>query len=488
MKLLRELFEDTIALPGLWPNVPIDYLTNRSQDLLDHSYGCPIFFAMRGQNFDGNDFIPQLVGTAKIFVSDRERPADLPDGCLWIRPKSVRDSWTFAQRQWFSLPDRDLALFAVTGTNGKTTTVFAIQHLFGSGCGRITTIDCQWRNFQRTNERTTLDGRDFYAFLAKARSAGLAAMAFEASSQGLDQGRLYGAAIDTAIWTNLTRDHLDYHGSMAAYCRAKARLFDGSNGSSSKRILLNGDSVYAERLADLCPAGSTLLRFGSQKKNDFRLLQRSGQGGRTTVTYQFQGQSITVTVPIFGAFNCMNLLAAAAALIDRVPLATLAERMESFVGAPGRLERMAAPFPCFVDYAHTPDGLAKVLGAVKEAFPDRPVVLVFGCGGDRDRGKRPAMVRSACRGASFVFFTADNPRTEPLAQIFADGLAGGTFANLLPIADRREAIAAAAIRALRSGGVLLIAGKGHEQYQEIGSMRHPFDDRAVLRSCLDSLD
>lgn len=487
MHPLHELFEDGRDLPADWLNRTIDHLANSSREFQHHRYGCPIFFAIDGQRFDGNDFIPDLMDSVPIFVSSRERPPDLPKNRLWIRRGRVRDCWAYAQRRWYSCPDRDLRLLAVTGTNGKTTTVFAIQHLLGPDCGRISTVDCQWRDFHLYNERTTLDGRDFYGQLDRARSAGLSALAFEASSQGLDQGRLYGATIETAIWTNFSRDHLDYHGSMDDYFRAKARLLDGGNGSRPRRILINGDESYGVRLLPLCPPTAELERFGLSPANDFRLLSWRRDSGRMLVTYSLQGRPVELRLSVFGVFNFLNLLAAAAAVHDWVPPEVLAERLETFTGAPGRLEPVAAPFPCFVDYAHTADGLTNVLGAVAEAFPDRPLVLVFGCGGNRDRGKRPAMVRAACVGSAVAFFTADNPRNEPLEQIFADGRVGGNFANLVTVADRRAAILEAARRARKCGGVLLITGKGHERHQEIGSERLPFDDREVLRSCLAEL-
>jgi len=335
---------------------------------------------------------------------------------------------------------------------------------------------------------TTPDAVRLYSLLREMVGNGCPAAALELSSHALDQKRAYGLHPAAAIFTNLTEDHLDYHGGREAYFDAKARLFDGRNGAISPKAILNGDDPGGRRLGEaLTSLPTEIYRYGLAEGLDARARHIAFERDSARFELTFRKKTWPVESLLPGQYNVQNVLAALTALLatDRFSPKIL-ERLRTFPGIPGRTQRISrrGGFLVFVDYAHTADALARVLAALRPLCARR-FLLVFGCGGDRDRPKRPVMMRVAREGADELWATSDNPRTEPQEQIFFDMRAGlcGSPQNVHWVADRREAITRA-LAAARSGDLLLVAGKGHENYQEIGTRRFPFDDAEVLRELL----
>lgn len=366
-------------------------------------------------------------------------------------------------------PSDALDVVGVTGTNGKTTTVQLLAAVFeaaGRPCGLIGTL---------TGARTTPEAPDLQATLATMVADGCTTVAMEVSSHALDLHRVDGTRFRAAVFTNLSQDHLDHHGTMDAYLAAKARLFEADR---SELAVINVDDERGRQLA-----GSLAIDVVPFSLDDAHDLQLRADGS----SFRWRGQD--VVLPLAGRFNVANALAAAAtAAALGVDLASIARGLASVGRVDGRFERVDAgqPFLAAVDYAHTPDGLRQLLAAGRELATGR-VIVVFGAGGDRDRGKRPEMGAAASALADAVILTTDNPRSEDPAAIMAavqNGIAPTT--DLLIEPDRTAAIRAGAAAA-RPGDVLLIAGKGHETTQTIGTTTTPFDDRSVLRTALAEL-
>ena len=308
----------------------------------------------------------------------------------------------------------------------------------------------------------------------------------EVSSHGIDQQRVQGMAFSVAVFTNLTRDHLDYHKTLENYFAVKARLFDGRVGGTPKAAVINLDDPYGRRLLETAPAGMQVVTFGEHPEAQVRAeaIELGFKG--TAFRLVYPGGSLAVLSPLIGRYNVSNLLAAFAALLALGrDLPEAAASLATFRGPAGRMERIEAgqAFNVLVDYAHTDDALRNTLGMLRTITPGR-LLVVFGCGGNRDRSKRPLMTRAVQEVADFAWATADNPRSEALSQIFTDMRAGVTDeAKIVFVEDRRRAISLALDQA-RPGDSLLIAGKGHETFQEFADTVIPFDDRQVVRELI----
>ncbi|HET9275711.1 MAG TPA: UDP-N-acetylmuramoyl-L-alanyl-D-glutamate--2,6-diaminopimelate ligase, partial [Gemmatimonadales bacterium] len=378
-----------------------------------------------------------------------------------------------------------LTLIGITGTNGKTTTTGIVRHLLNrsldtASMGTLGCFDGAGEPVASTAGSLTTPGPlDLMATFAALRDRGVRRVAMEASSHSLDQGRLDGLSFEAAVFTNLTRDHLDYHATMEAYHAAKLRLVDlvAPHGL----LVINADDPAWASV----PRSPRSISFGQAAHADLRAVdaERDASGSR----FRLEGRWGTreAAIPLPGDFNIANGLAAAATALGLgVGLDEVVARLSEAPQVPGRMERLAGgAFTVLRDYAHTPDALARALAALRALTRGRLIVL-FGCGGDRDRGKRPLMARAAAAGADFTFVTSDNPRTEDPEQILDDiqtGLPPGT--PHLRMTDRRIAIAAALAEA-KPGDTVLLAGKGHETYQVIGTETRPFDERAIVRELL----
>ena len=432
-----------------------------------------LFLCVPGQRSDGHDHAAAAVAAgACALVVERELPLDVPQAVVG----STRAAMGPIADAFFGHPSQDLAVLGVTGTNGKTTTAFlqhAVMTAAGHPCGLLGTVERRIGGVAEPAVRTTAEAVDLHRDLRRMADAGDTACAMEVSSHALDQERVGGVRFAAAAFTNLTQDHLDYHRGMEEYFAAKARLFDGRCPTAA-----NADDPYGRRLrAD--------LRFAVDEPGaDVRAEEvRLGADG-TRFRLRSPWGDADVALRLVGRFNVENALAAAStAGLAGIGVDAIAAGLGALPGVPGRLEVVSdgQPFSVVVDYAHTPDALATVLRALRPLAAGR-LLCVFGCGGDRDRGKRPLMGEAAAALADRVIVTTDNPRSEDPLAIIAEVLAGaGPAAEVEP--DRRAAITRA-IAIAEPGDVVLIAGKGHEQGQEAQGVVAPFDDRAVAREAL----
>jgi UDP-N-acetylmuramoyl-L-alanyl-D-glutamate--2,6-diaminopimelate ligase len=441
--------------------------------------GC--FVAVRGTREDGHQFIARAVAAGAVLVV-----AEQPMEC-GVPVVVVRDGRRAAEvlaTAWFDAPAARLQLVGVTGTNGKTTTTALVRHLLNADAdagsiGTLGAFDGAGTSVPSTAGTLTTPGPvDLHRTLRTLVDRGVRRVAMEASSHALDQQRLDGLTFAGGVFTNLTRDHLDYHGDMDHYLAAKLRLAD----------LVASDGVLAWNADD--PAWGALrtdarsLSWGLAADADLRVrdVHLLTAGSRFAMDGRFG--SAEVSLPLPGGFNIANAVGAAAiALGFGHPLHEVVERLESAPQVPGRMERIVdAPFHVLRDYAHTPDALERALAALRPVTPGRVIVL-FGCGGDRDRGKRPIMGAVAAAGADHVIVTSDNPRTEDPDRIIDDIVAGMPIGSYERETDRWLAIAMAVGQA-GPGDAVLLAGKGHETYQVIGTERHPFDERTIVLGCL----
>ena len=447
-----------------------------------------LFAALPGAQADGRDYVPAALkaGAAALL---------LPEGSRISVPAEVAVMTAVNPRRALALMAARFAgaqpkiVVAVTGTSGKTsTTVFARQlwTLLGYRAGSLGTVGVFAPGYERAESLTTPDPVELHKILAELARANVDHLAIEASSHGLDQYRLDGVQLAAAAFTNLSRDHLDYHPTMEAYLAAKLRLFDELLPAGAAAIV-NADIEPAERVREIAKRrGHRLITFGRQG-SEIRLKRQIPGAAGQVLELDVLGKSCDVTFPVVGLFQAENLLAALGLVIGAGADPEKAVGMISRLsGVHGRIEHVATTpsgGAIFVDYAHKPAGLEAVLTALRPHTVGK-LVVVFGCGGDRDAGKRPQMGEIATRLADRVIVTDDNPRTEDPAAIRAAVLKGAPAA--LEIGDRAEAIRGA-IHELARGDLLVIAGKGHETYQIIGKTKHPFDDSAVARDAVAAL-
>lgn len=448
---------------------------------IDHRKVAPgtIFGAFRGERFNGEDFIPAAVAAGAVAVV--ARPEATVEGAVHIKAWEPRRDFAVLAAKYFApFPE---TVVAVTGTNGKTSTVEMTRQLWrmqGHHAASIGTLGVTTALDQVTTGLTTPDIVTFLSNVAGLAREGVTHLAFEASSHGLHQYRTEGLPVRAGAFTNLSRDHLDYHGDMAAYLTAKLRLFaevvDGDGAA-----VIWADDPESARVIDLArERGLRLLRVGEMGE-ELRLLDRSPTQLGQVLTVEIEGRQHKVTLPMIGAYQAANALTAAGLVIATGgDVKTTLDLMARLQPVRGRLERAVitpAGAPVYVDYAHTADALDAAIVALKPHARGR-LILVFGAGGDRDKGKRELMGQVAARLADVAIVTDDNPRTEDPAAIRRDVLKGAPEAT--EIGDRREAIAAAVAQA-GPDDIVLIAGKGHEQGQLVGDRVLPFDDVAVAR-------
>ncbi len=445
------------------------------------------FVAVPGERVDGNQFIPQaLERGASVIFSERPPLSGLP----WMRVANARQALAEAAANWFGRPAEKLKLIGVTGTNGKTTTTWLIETMLrqaGWRTGLLGTIEYHIGAAVLPAPHTTPESYDLQHLLARMVEAGCRAAAMEVSSHALALERVWGCRFEAAVFTNLTQDHLDFHGTMDNYAAAKRRLFQGRGAPPPQTAVVNADDEHTPAM--LHGYGGRVYRFGFGPDADVRgsSLVNEPAGLRFDV-HGPGGFEAEVRCPLVGRVNALNVLAALGAgwALGLEPGAMVAGAAH-WPRVRGRFEAVSAgqPFTVLVDYAHTPDALANVLALAREMASGR-VLAVFGCGGDRDRGKRMLMGRAAQAGADWVMVTSDNPRSEDPLAIIHDIVHGvrGFTGCIEP--DRRTAIRAALAEA-RPGDVVVIAGKGHEAYQMIGEERIRFDDSEEARAGLRAL-
>jgi UDP-N-acetylmuramoyl-L-alanyl-D-glutamate--2,6-diaminopimelate ligase len=449
------------------------------------------FCTWRGLKSDGHAHVDDaLQRGARALVVERAIAPELGEGRACVRVPSGRRALSLMAAEFFHRPADRLSLAGVTGTNGKTTTVTLLHYLLtcaGHSCGLLGTVEYRLGNRVIEAARTTPEGMEIQQYLAEMVGAGCTHAAMEVSSHALELDRVAGIAYHSAIFTNLTRDHLDFHGDMEAYFRAKRRLFEGLQPGAS--AVVRADDPYASRIFEALRPGVVPYSYGLGAPADYRA-ERVGQSLQgTSFEWITPGGRWNVRTPLVGTFQVENILAA---LCGGVALGLSADAMVGWMrqapSVPGRMQRAGSgelPFAVLVDYAHTDDALRRVLAALRPLVGGGGKLRVLaGCGGDRDRTKRPLMAAAACELGDEVVFTSDNPRTESQDRIFADMLTGVPSAtNYQVIPERGEAIRHLVGRA-RSGDILLLAGKGHERIQDINGVKHPFSDVAAAEEAL----
>lgn len=450
-----------------------------------------LFAALRGEHADGHDFISDaLKKGASAILAEKDVPEDFRG--TWLTVKDTKAALAEAADAFFRKPSDRMLVAGVTGTNGKTTTSLILQHLIQEAkgdCGLIGTVKYVTGNgIEEPASHTTPDSITLQRLLRTMTENGCIGASLEVSSHALHQKRAHSVRFDAAIFTNLTQDHLDYHGTMEDYYLAKA-LFAShlveQGGSKKPALILNTDDGAGRRMAREFEGKVRIVTYGSNVQADFRISQVSITMKGTSFTLDARGRSFMVRTPFIGRFNVYNVVGAlAAAWAMDLNLRQAVNALANAPQVPGRMQSVAdnKPFRVYVDYAHTPDALENALRTLKDLGPRR-IITVFGCGGDRDKTKRPRMGAIAEAGSSHTIITSDNPRSEDPEAILADiqtGMSGGSFES---IADRREAIGRA-ISVAGGGDIVLIAGKGHETGQTIKGVVHPFDDVQVVRTVL----
>src|SRR5881296_680938 len=448
-----------------------------------------LFVALRGETSDGHEFIGQAIERgASVIVAEREEKNPRAT-CLLV--ENTRPALADLAATFYGLPARRLKLAAVTGTNGKTTTTFLIKHICekaGLRCGLIGTVHYEIGERILPAIRTTPESLDLQELLAQIANAGCRAATMEVSSHALAQDRARGLEWNVAVFTNLTQDHLDFHGTMESYFDSKAKLFAqlGSQRKKPKPVaIVNIDDRYGEQLLDRIGKRVAVVTYGMSVRADFRASNYRVEFSGTSYQLDARGKSYLVRVPLIGRFNVANSVAAlAAANALGISLRDAVLSLGRSPQVPGRLEIVSAKrqFQVFVDYAHTPDALRNVLKTLRELEPHR-LVVVFGCGGDRDHQKRPLMGKIVDRHADYAIITSDNPRKEDPSAIIAEIEKGCRSTHYEKIVDRMAAIGRA-IALAQPRDIVLIAGKGHESYQEFADHTIPFDDVHVAEEAL----
>ncbi|MFZ5801748.1 MAG: UDP-N-acetylmuramoyl-L-alanyl-D-glutamate--2,6-diaminopimelate ligase [Candidatus Omnitrophota bacterium] len=483
---LGVLFEGFPALEKIhWnPSLSVQKITSDSRAVNPGD----LFIACAGTRMDGRDFMLQSIqaGAAGV-VYEGETDIHFPSHVTGIRVQHARKALAQLTRRFYGNPDQQMRIIAVTGTNGKTTIAYLLYRLIQEKCpaAYIGTLGAEWHKKKKEFSNTTPGPEILFPLMHQMRRDHVAYCCIEASSHALDQYRIYGMDFELAMFTQLTQDHLDYHKTMERYFQAKRYLF--SRNPPPKKMLVNADCTFGRRLLDEFLGAKS---FSITDAADYcaREIHTSFQGSR--FEFHYDGRAIPFQIRLPMAHNVSNLTAVLAALqmLGFHP-EEFKGALQEFTGIPGRLERVLAgqPFDVFVDYAHTPDAIERVLRSARFMNPSR-VITVFGCGGDRDQKKRPLMAAAAAKYSDLVIMTSDNPRSEDPEKILQDmrrgvPLDGGHRAEIVEILDRREAIRFATETA-KAGDVLFVLGKGHEDYQILGDVKIPFDDRFVIKECL----
>lgn len=447
-----------------------------------------LFIALKGEKVDGSIFVSQALEKGAIAILS-ETPETHARATVVV-VKNTRLAMADVAANFYQHPAKSLKIAGVTGTNGKTTTVFLLKHICDRAmlrCGVIGTVRYEIADRILPATRTTPESLDVQDLLWQMRSAGCKAAAMEVSSHALDQARVRNVEFDAAIFTNLSQDHLDYHKTMDAYAEAKARLFTGLTTQKKKgRAIINLDDRIGAQFAGRFSRDMPVIGYGCGVRADFRASNIRMDLNGTSYQLDANGRSYLVRLPLIGQFNVYNSLAAIAgahALGVDVREAVLA--LADGPPVPGRLEAVPGQrnFRVFVDYAHSDDALQNVLKTCRDLNPAR-VIVVFGCGGSRDRGKRPKMGAVVDQYADWAIITSDNPRKEQPAAIIDDIKPGMARGNYEVIVDREEAIFKA-IAMAQPRDIVLIAGKGHEKTQEFADHTIPFDDVAIASHALE---
>ena len=473
------------SVDPVFKNIEIQDIHSDSRRVSDGD----LFVAIPGNRENGEDFVGDALNRgAKIIVTENS-DINLKGKAAKLCVNDARKALAQISRRHNGSPDLDLDLIGVTGTNGKTTVTTLIRFLLEESAqpvGLIGTVRYHLGDRELPSFRTTPESSDIYPMLKSMLASGCSEAVMEVSSHGIHQHRVFGINFEIAVFLNLSRDHLDYHHDMENYFREKIKIFNGENGPLPKIAVINQDCPYGRRLIEQLPPQVRILTFGTSEGCDFRAREIEVGENQTRLILDSLAGTHVVTSPLIGSFNVLNLLAALAVVhAQGRSISDTLRKVSTFCGVDGRMETVSEDydFNVVVDYAHTPDALRNALSILRECTTGR-LHVVFGCGGDRDQGKRMEMTRVACAGADQIWVTSDNPRTESLSDIFNDmrkGVSRG--AKISFIEDRRRAISMS-LDAAEAGDCILIAGKGHESFQEVQYSAIPFDDRKIARELL----
>ena len=481
---LQELLKSLHSLSPLTEaNPEITSIENDNRKVQQGS----LFICIKGYTVDGHDFAQLAVenGASAILA---ERPLKLDVPVLVVN--DTKRAMAVLADAFYEHPTKQLHLIGITGTNGKTTTSHLIEKIFsdaGKKTGLIGTMYTKIGDEILETKNTTPESLTLQKTFKSMVDASVEAAVMEVSSHALDLGRVHGCDYNVAVFTNLTQDHLDYHHTMEEYKRAKSLLFSQLGNTYDvkhpKFAVLNADDPASETYKKSTAAH--VITYGIDQNADIKAIDIEMTSSGTKFILQTFGKHLPMEIQLIGKFSIYNVLASvAAALVSGIPIEKIIGSIENVKGVAGRVELVNAGqnFTVIVDYAHTPDSLENVLKTVRQ-FAKRKIFVVVGCGGDRDRTKRPLMAKIACQFATDPIFTSDNPRSEDPLAILKDMEEGVHGENYLVIPDRKQAIATA-IQNAANGDVILIAGKGHETYQIIGKQVHDFDDRLVAKEAI----
>lgn len=445
-----------------------------------------MFVCIKGFTVDGHSFAKQAAQSGAVAIIS-EKPLDVSPAITIIVPDTTK-ALAILAAEFYQHPTHNFPLIGITGTNGKTTTTYLLEEIFkahGKKTGLIGTIQMKIGDKAYGITNTTPDALHLQHNFHKMAKEEVDIVMMEVSSHALDLGRVYGSDFDIAVFTNLSQDHLDYHKDMDDYLRAKTLLFTGLGNSylNKKFAVINVDDDHSKVIQH--STAQPVITYGIQTNADIMATNISFQLKNTTFTLKTPVGETTIQSNLIGTFNIYNMLAAASvAILRKVPLDTIKYALENIRGVDGRFEQVTAGqnFAVIVDYAHTPDSLENVLQTVKE-FAKQRIFTIVGTGGDRDRTKRPLMAKVATKYSDLAILTSDNPRTEEPGAILQDMTNGLMDTNYTVIENRKEAIQYG-INMAEAGDIVLIAGKGHETYQEINGVRYDFDDRIVAEEAI----
>lgn len=482
-----------------------------------------LFVAVRGESFDGHDFIPDAIrkGAVAVVYENSEvysvirNQQSVP---IFVRVSDSRRALACISNNFYKHPSESISVIGITGTNGKTTTTHLIKSILEAwrkNVGLIGTITYSIGDKHSPALYTTPESLEFQALLSEMASSGCSHVVTEVSSHSLAQKRVDYTRFVVVVFTNLTRDHLDFHGTMEGYYSAKRRLFTEFLSGEGTAVI-NLDDKWGRRLLNDLRESSkarnfgrerpSIITYGIERKADIMAVDVEDSLSGVSFILKCGDESYRIASPLFGMPNVYNILASASVGVAlNVPMDVMQEGIRNIRNIKGRLERVdtGQEFLCIIDYAHTPDALERLIntarGLLTQSAPPHPpltegghgwvtipkprIITVFGCGGDRDRGKRPVMGEIAARLSDYAIITSDNPRSEDPIEIIKEIVSGISTGNYLVIPDRRDAITMAVGKA-EAGGILLIAGKGHEDYQEIHGVRHRFSDREVVEEAI----
>ena len=469
----------------------IDLVTRSSDEFSEGG----IFVAIKGNAWDGHSFVEQCIGKASLVVlSDKDMAQKCKDNKQnYLLVDDTRECFGELCNLKEAEPSKSLFCVGITGTNGKTTTNYCVESVLnclGYNTAVMGTIDHHLANKKWETSLTSPGPEIFYRRLSEMKAAGASALGIEMSSHALDQKRNLELELDVVIFTNLSQDHLDYHKTMGEYFAAKQKIISEVLAKSPKKdrlLVLNIDDPYAQKLS--APEGIKTLSIGFSDKADIQIKLLSQSFAGMKFSLDFQGEKVELHTELVGEFNLYNITSALSIALHKFyDMAKLQILVDSIKGVPGRLEKVSLtkPVHCFVDFAHTPDALQaslSFLAKIRDSESQKPrIITVFGAGGDRDKEKRPLMAKAAEEFSDIIILTSDNPRSED-PQVILEQIASGfkKETHFESIEKRKDAIHKA-LSIAKEGDVILIAGKGHEAYQEISGVKHPFSDQECVRN------